>query len=294
VPQERKSCWNYIAGLLLFGSNGIVASGIALDSYKIVYLRCIIGIAVLLLLFLLTRQKRNVKGYERDLCFLAISGAAMGGNWLFLYEAYQQIGVGTASLLCYCGPVIVMALAPILFHEKLTLHKCLGFLVVLVGVFLINGQAAQEGKTLWGLFCGGMSAVMYAVLVIANKKVTHIVGMENVLYQLLFSTVTVAIFLLFREGLFFSIPADAWRFVLLLGVVNTGLGCYLYFSSIGRLSVQSVAVLGYLEPFSAVVLSAVLLREGMSLLRLLGVGCILGGAMLAEMGGKKTRSSFSE
>ena len=139
----------------------------------------------------------------------------MGGNWLFLYEAYQQIGVGTASLLCYCGPVIVMALAPILFHEKLTLHKCLGFLVVLVGVFLINGQAAQEGKTLWGLFCGGMS-------------------------------------------------------------------------------VQSVAVLGYLEPFSAVVLSAVLLREGMSLLRLLGVGCILGGAMLAEMSGEKTRSSFSE
>ena len=81
-------------GDLLFGSNGIVASGIALDSYKIVYLRCIIGITVLLLLFLLTRQKRNVKGYERDLCFLAISGAAMGGNWLFLYEAYQQIGVG--------------------------------------------------------------------------------------------------------------------------------------------------------------------------------------------------------
>ena len=41
-------------------------------------------------------------------------------------------------------------------------------------------------------------------------------------------------------------------------------------------------------------LTAVLLREGMSLLRLLGVGCILGGAMLAEMSGKKTRSSFSE
>ena len=57
---------------------------------------------------------------------------------------------------------------------------------------------------------------------------------------------------------------------------------------------QSIAVLGYLETFSAVVLSAVLLREGMSLLRLLGVGCILGGAMLAEMSGKKTRPSFSE
>ena len=294
MPQERKAYRNYIAGLLLFGSNGIVASGIALDSYKIVYLRCVIGSLALLLLFLGTKQKRNAKGHARDLCFLAVSGAAMGANWLFLYEAYQQIGVGAASLLNYCGPVIVMALAPIFFREKLTVRKCLGFLTVLIGVFLINGQAAQEGKTLWGLFCGGMSAVMYAVFVIANKKVTHIVGMENALYQLLFSTLTVVVFLFFREGLLFSIPTGSLRFVLLLGVVNTGVGCYLYFSSIGRLPVQSVAVLGYLEPFSAVVLSAVLLREGMSVTRFLGAALILGGAMYAELSGKKKKSCFSE
>nr|WP_294682676.1 DMT family transporter [uncultured Anaerotignum sp.] len=165
-------------------------------------------------------------------------------------------------------------------------------MTVLLGVFLINGQAAQEGKTSWGLFCGGMSAVMYAVLVIANKKVTDIVGMENVLYQLMFSALTVVVFLSFRKGLLFSIPTGSGWFVALLGVVNTGLGCYLYFSSIGRLSVQSVAVLGYLEPFSAVVLSAVLLREGMSLLRLLGVAFILGGALFAEMSTRK--SSFIE
>lgn len=281
---------NYIAGLLLFGSNGIVASGIALGSYQIVYLRCVIGSLALLLLFLLTKQKRHAKGHTRDLCFLAISGAAMGGDWLFLYEAYRQIGVGAATLLCYCGPVIVMALAPILFHEKLTLRKCFGFLAVLVGVFFTNGQAAQDGKMLWGLFCGGMSAVMYAVLVIANKKVTHIVGMENALYQMLFSTLTVVIFMLFREGLFFPIPLASLPFILLLGVVNTGIGCYFYFSSIGRLPVQSVAVLGYLEPFSAVVLSAVLLREGMSVTRFLGAALILGGAMFAELSGKKIKS----
>ncbi len=74
-------------------------------------------------------------------------GGDNGRQLAVLYEAYQQIGWERHRFLCYCGPVIVMALAPILFHEKLTLHKCLGFLVVLVGVFLINGQAAQEGKT---------------------------------------------------------------------------------------------------------------------------------------------------
>ena len=131
-----------------------MASGIALDSYKIVYLRCIIGITVLLLLFLLTRQKRNVKGYERD---LMLSGNFGGGNGrqlgLFLYEAYQQIGVRTASLCCYCGPVIVMALAPILFHEKLTLHKCLGFWWCLSVYSLLTGRRRRRenplGTVLW-------------------------------------------------------------------------------------------------------------------------------------------------
>ena len=51
----------------------------------------------------------------------------MGASWMFLYEAYQQIGVSLASLLYYCGPVIVMVLSPLIFKEKLTAPKAVGF-----------------------------------------------------------------------------------------------------------------------------------------------------------------------
>jgi len=92
----------------------------------------------------------------------------MGASWMFLYEAYQQIGVSIASLAYYCGPVIVMVLSPFLFRERLTWPKVIGFLTVLCGLLLVNMQAFQQGKNGWGLFCGGMSAVMYAFMVIFN------------------------------------------------------------------------------------------------------------------------------
>lgn len=150
----------YLSALLLFGLNGIVASQIAMGSYEIVFLRTMIGSILLILLFLLGKGRFHLREHRRDFLFILLSGIAMGASWMFLYEAYQQIGVSLASLLYYCGPVIVMVLSPLIFKEKLTMPKVVGFLIVLTGIFLVNGQSSGRGSA-WGLFCGAMSAVMY-------------------------------------------------------------------------------------------------------------------------------------
>ncbi len=98
--------------------NGIVADHIALNSYEIVFLRTMIGSALLILLFLLGKNKFHLKGHRRDVLLIMLSGIAMGTSWMFLYEAYQRLGVSFASLLYYCGPVIVMILSPLLFQER--------------------------------------------------------------------------------------------------------------------------------------------------------------------------------
>lgn len=69
---------------------------------------------------------------------------------------------------------------------------------------------------------------------------------------------------------------------MLLGAVNTGLGCCWYFPAISRLPVQTVAVCGYFEPLAAVVFAAVLLHETMQPLQILGAVLILCGAAGAE------------
>lgn len=193
-PVNKISYLKYILALLLFGSNGIVANHISLSSYEIVFLRTLIGSLLLIALFKLAGKKIDIKKNKRHHFYLAISGIAMGISWMFLYEAYQQIGISIASLAYYCGPVIVMVLSPLLFKEKFTLPKIVGFVVVLCGLLLINIQAIYDGKTTWGLFCGVMSAFMYAFMVIFNKKAHSITGMQNSMLQLSISFLTVAVF----------------------------------------------------------------------------------------------------
>lgn len=284
---DKKALIKYLCALILFGLNGIVASHISMNSYEIVFLRTLIGSILLILLFLIGKGKFHIRTNKRDTLFIVLSGIAMGASWMFLYEAYQQIGVSFSSLLYYCGPVIVMVLSPLIFKEKFTVPKIVGFVTVLAGIVLVNG-ATSVGMNKWGIFCGGMSALMYFFMVTLNKQAKKINGMENSVIQLVVSFLTVAVFVGFKEAFVIHVPNGAWPWILVLGIVNTGIGCYLYFSPLSKLPVQTVAICGYLEPLSAVVFAAVLLRERMTPLQIIGAICIIGGAMIGELYKKST------
>ena len=283
----NKSTIQYIAALLLFGSNGIVASLIAMSSREIVMFRTLIGSVFLIILYLVSGQRFTFLEHRKSFVFLMLSGASMGISWLFLFEAYQRIGVSIASLGYYCGPVIVMALAPVLFHEKLTRRKVLCFLVVFLGIILVNSNAFHESADWIGIVCALLSAVMYVSMVSCNKKAEEITGMENATLQLTFAFFAVFIYVVCQQRLYFSIAASDVVPLLVLGLVNTGIGCFLYFSSIGRIKVQTIAILGYLEPLSAILFSVIFLHEHMLPLQIAGAVLILTGAMGAEAGGKR-------
>ena len=278
----KTSYLKYIFALLLFGSNGIVASLIHLSSYEIVLLRTLIGSLLLIAIFFIAREKLTFYKYKTQSFFLAVSGIAMGTSWIFLYEAYDEIGVSLASLAYYCGPVIVMMLSPFLFRENLTKIKVCSFLVVLVGIFLVNGTAFENGMSIWGLAYGLLSAVCYSLMVMFNKKAKDITGLENSMLQLFVAFLTVAIFVGIKQGYRMEIDTQSIIPILVLGLLNTGIGCYFYFSSIGKLPVQTVAICGYLEPLSAVLFSVIFLKETMLPIQIIGAVLIIGGAMLGE------------
>jgi drug/metabolite transporter (DMT)-like permease len=288
---RKRAIFKYITALLLFGSNGIIASHISLSSYEIVFTRTLIGAVFLVLIFVSSRQKARFWENKAHFLSLMISGAAMGASWMFLFEAYKQIGVSFATLAYYCGPVIVMILSPFIFKEKMNAAKVLGFLAVVLGMFFVNGQALSQGKFSWGLVFGVLSAVMYAFMVTFNKKAVSITGLENPMWQLISSFVTVAIFLGLKQDFSIHVTHENLIPILLLGVVNTGIGCYFYFSSIGDLPVQTVAILGYLEPLSALFFSAAFLGETLSIVEFIGAGLILGGAAFGELFRQKRERS---
>lgn len=283
----NKDLLKYIGALLLFGSNGYWVAHIDLNSYEIVFMRGLIGGILLLALFFLTRQKSQAMQYKKDFAYLILAGLATGANWLSLFEAYRQVGVGTATLFCYCGPVIVIVLGAVLFHEKMTRNKWIGLFAVLLGVVCINGQNVQTGGGLWGSFCGVMAAVTFAVLMIANKKSARITGVERAVWQILFAFLVIFVFLLARGELPVSVPRSSLPYVVILASC-TALACYLQLTAMGKLPVQTIAIWGYLEPFGALFCSVLLLGEAMGPLQAAGAALILGGAMFAELKGKTT------
>lgn len=279
----RTAYIKYVLALLLFGSNGIVASYILMNSYEIVFWRTLVGSLFLILVFVVTGGKFHAWKNKRHLIYVIISGVAMGASWMFLYEAYAQIGVSISSLTYYCGPVIVMGLSPLIFRERLTAAKILGFAAVLLGMFFVNGRDLLQSGISWGLLCGISSAVMYAVMIIFNKMAVSITGLENSMSQLAVSFIAVAIFTFIKQGAIITIEPRSLFPILLLGFVNTGIGCYLYFSSIDRLSAGSVSIIGYIEPLSALIFSALFLHNRLSYPQNIGAVLILTGAAFGEL-----------
>ncbi len=290
----KKAYFKYILSLLLFGSNGVVVSGVGLSSFQIVFFRTLFGSLLLITVLLASRQKPAFLHDRRSLLFLALSGAAMGAGGIFLFEAYRELGVGVASLLYYCGPVIVMALSPFLFRERLTGAKLAGFALVLCGVVFVSGQRAAREGSARGVLFGVLSAVMYAAMVICNKKAKGITGIENATLQLFFSFLTVAVCTGLKQSFAISVSSADWLPLLVLGFVNTGVGGWLYFSALGELPVQTVSVCGYLEPLSAVVLSSLFLHESLRPVQLFGAALILGGAIFGECASRKSRAPLPE
>ena len=259
-------------------------------------LRTFLGALSLVTILAITQShKLQAPSRPSEAAALLLSGAALGASWIFLFRAYQTIGVGVSSLLYYCGPIIVMALSPLIFGEKLTGGKIAGFIAVACGAFLIAAQGLGGNMPIAGIVCGIASAFCYALMVIASKGAPHIEGLENSTLQVSAAFVTALVLTLITQGApsFLSAGVAAsidWRAVVMLGVVNTGIGCLLYFSAVAKLPVQTVAVVGYLEPLSAVVFSAVLLGEAITPVRLMGAALIIGGAIFCELAGKRANA----
>ena len=272
----------YLLGLLLFGSNGVVASYINLPSHDIVLLRSALGAILLITLFFLTGGHPTIKHHKKDSLYVFLSGIAMAADWLLLFESYARIGVSLGMIINYCGPVLVILFSAIVFKEKITTKTIIALCFALAGAILISWQGINNGIDRLGLFLAILSAFAYAAMVILNKLSREIEGTENSVLQLVSTLLVVAIFVSVKHGIQLVIPSDSIFPVLWIGLINTGIGCFLYFSSIGTLSAQTVAICGYLEPLSAVFFSAVILHERLLSLQIIGTVLILAGTLIVN------------
>ncbi len=283
---ERGSLGMFIAAMLIFGTIGVFRRYIPLPSAFLAFARGILG-GLFLLLFIRLRGKGASRPLPpRLLLRLAMTGAMIGFNWMLLFEAYNHTTVAVATLCYYMQPTIVILLSPIIFGERLTGRKMICALVSILGMVLISGvlegRDAQQQHIL-GILLGLGAAALYAGVVITNKKTPGVDAYQRTTVQLLAAGIVVLPYLLLTDGFSGMVFTPATLLLLLVvGVVHTGLAYALYFGSMEGLAVQSIAVLSYIDPVSALLFSALLLKEPVTWVHIVGACLIIGSAMITE------------
>ena len=287
---RSKSLIFFIASMVIFGTNGLLVANISLGSAEIVLMRTFLG-SLFLLAIVLVKRSFSFADLKADLIPATIGGAALGLNWVLLFSAYRSAGVGLSTLTYYCGPIIVLALSPVLFKEKLTWNKLLAIAAVAVGMFCITGDIEPGSDVQTGILFGGGAALLYASLIVANKRVKRLSGLNCAMYELIVAFFVVLIYLLASNVKLPVIPAaEDIVWVLAIGLVNTGLAYYLYFSSLQKLPGQTVALVCYIDPLTALLVSGAFLGEKLLGVQIAGAVLILGGACLGELKFKKTEN----
>ena len=279
----------FVLSLLLFGTNGLYVTNISLSGSHIVLFRTLIGGALLTaLVFLRGGFARD--DIRSDFRALVAGGVALGLNWVALFSAYRLLNVSLATLIYYAGPMLVILFSPLLFRERLTGTKIAAVAVVAVGLILISGSIAAGGFRITGLLAAAASALFYAALIVFNKRISRTSGLQTAAVELDVAFVVVLIYVLLTSGLPHPTRADI-PYLLLISFLNTGLAYLLYFTGLQKLPAQSVALISYVDPVSALFFSAVFLSESMTALQILGAVLIIGGAILGETSGKKAAAS---
>lgn len=275
-----------ISYLIIIGTIGVFRRMIPLSSTFLAFFRGLIGSLSVALYVLFSKRSFGKIPDLRTSLLLILSGSFIGINWILLFEAYNYTTVAKATLAYYMQPTIVLLLSPLIFKEKITRRKIYCAILSLMGMSLISGITHFGESSLSdmrGIILGLCAAAFYAGVVILNKLIITQNPWYKTVIQLSSAAAVLFPYLLLTDG--FSLPALNLKILILiiiLGTVYTGFAYVLFFSSIPRLKAQSTAILSYIDPVTAVIVSALVLRERLSFPDMIGAALILGSAILSE------------
>lgn len=279
-----------ILSMAIFGTLGPFIRQISVSSGEIALYRAILAALIIGLFMLVSKQRIDFKAIRKEIPLLLISGMAMGINWMLLFEAYKYTTVSIATLSYYFAPVIVIVVCPFLFKERLGPKQIICSLLSTVGLVLIIGVGEpQEGSTdLLGIILGLGAAVFYATVMLLNKFIKNVEGVPRTFIQFIAAIIIMIPYVAFTGGITLgTMDSTGWICLLVVGIVHTGVTYCMYFSALKELPGQKAAILSYIDPLVSVLVSMLILNEGITPMQIIGGILILGFTLWNEVPSRK-------
>lgn len=274
--------------MVIFGTLGIFTRNIAVSSGELALYRAVLATILIAIYLVGTKQKINFKALKKELLLLLFSGIAMGINWILLFQAYKYTTISLATLSYYFAPVIVTAICPVLFHEKLTKKQITCFIMSTLGLVMITGIGDIGGRNDYlGILFGLGAAVFYATVILLNKFIKNVEGIHRTFLQFLSAIIILIPYVIMTSGITLrNLNGIGWINLLIVGFVHTGITYCMYFSSLKELPGQKAAILSYIDPLVAVMISVIIMGETMTLWQVIGGILILGFTLWNEISPK--------
>lgn len=290
MKSENRSRLMLIISMTIFGTIGLFVRNIPLASAEIALYRAVMAAVLIGGYLLVSRQKISLGKMRKEIPLLLLSGMAMGINWILLFEAYKYTTVSVATLSYYFAPVIVTAVCPFLFKEKMTAKQLVCFIMSTIGLVMITGvgDGSGGGNDLVGILFGLGAAAFYATVILLNKFIRQVGGIHRTFLQFLAAILILLPYVLLTGGVQIgSLNGIGWGSLLVVGLIHTGVTYCLYFTSLKELPGQKAAILSYIDPLVAVLMSVTILGEKMTLWQVIGGSLILGFTLWNELPHKK-------
>lgn len=314
---SKSSLMMLISAMLIFGTIGIFRRYIDLSSGLLAFLRGVIGAAFLLAVMLIRggrakkgtasgtdKMKNDVSLSETEtaaenisikeksisgikLGLLILSGGLIGINWMLLFEAYNHTTVAVATLCYYMQPTIVILLSAVIFRERLNVKKICCALAAIAGMILVSGviggSSLPEGNSR-GVMLGLGAALFYSAVVLLNKKIGSMDVYIKTVIQLISASMILVPYLVLTEDIS-AVSMDGIEIIMILivGLLHTGIAYALYFGSMAGLRAQTIAIFSYIDPVTALILSALILGEPFTAGGAIGAVLIIGAAIISEL-----------
>lgn len=270
-----------ILSMVVFGTIGIFVKYIGLPSGLIAAARGITGAVVIILVMLITKHKPDIKGVIKKLPVLIVSGVAIGFNWILLFEAYNHTGIPVATVCYYTAPIFVVVASPFIFKNKLKPRQIICVVLALLGVVAVSGVLQNGTTKITGVLLGIGAAVLYASVMIMNKFMGDVPDYERTVIQLGSAGLVVLPYALVTSS-DVSVTSTSVILLAIVGVVHTGFAYLLYFGALKKLKSQTAAILSYIDPASAIILSSIVFTQLPTFYELVGVVLIMSAALLSE------------
>lgn len=277
-----------ITSMTIFGTLAPFVRNISVSSGELALYRAVLAALLLLSFFIITKQNIPFPKIKKEVPLLLVSGAAMGVNWILLFEAYKYTTVSVATLSYYFAPLIVTLVCPFLFHEKLTQKQIICFVMSTLGLVMITGIGdVSGGNHFIGILFGLGAAVFYATVILLNKFIKNVEGIHRTFLQFIAAIIVLLPYVMMTSGITLrTLNVTGWINLLIVGFIHTGVTYCMYFSSLKELPGQKAAILSYIDPLVAVLISVTILGESMTLWQMIGGVLILGFTLWNELSPK--------